>query len=310
MDDRTRLDDLDSGLSSALPSGPEKNPLLVALGERVRNLRARRGLTRKAVALAAGVSERHLANMELGTGNASILILDHIARALQSPLAEVVGDITTASPEWLMLRELLGGRSEAELRRARLALADLLGPGADPRAGARRIALIGLRGAGKSTLGRMLADDLELPFVELSREIEKVAGCSIREIHDLYGTNAYRRYEHRALEEAVRTHPEAVLATPGGLVSDAATFNLLLAHCLTVWLQASPEEHMGRVAAQGDLRPMEASQEAMDDLQRILAGRTAFYAKADLAVDTSRQALAESFQALRTVVRTALKMPL
>ena len=310
MDDRTRLDDPDSGRLPAAAADTEKNPLLVALGERVRTLRARRGLTRKAVALAADVSERHLANMELGTGNASILILDQIARALQSPLAELVGDVTTSSPEWLMLRELLGGRSEVELRRARLALADLLGAGADPRAGARRIALIGLRGAGKSTLGRMLADDLELPFVELSREIEKVAGCSIREIHDLYGTNAYRRYERRALEETVRTCPEAVLATPGGLVSDAATFNLLLAHCLTVWLQASPEEHMGRVAAQGDLRPMAASQEAMDDLQRILAGRTAFYAKADLTVDTSRQALAESFQSLRAVVRGALKMPL
>lgn len=309
MDDRSRVNDAGKGLVPATASDFEKNPLLVALGERVRTLRARRGVTRKAVALAAGVSERHLANLELGTGNASILILDQIARALQSPLAELVGDVTTSSPEWLMLRELLGGRGEVELRRARLALADLLGPGADPRAGARRVALIGLRGAGKSTLGRMLADDLQLPFVELSRQIEQVAGCSIREIHDLYGTNAYRRYERRAVEETVRSTPEAVLAVPGGLVSDPATFNLLLAHCLTVWLQASPEEHMARVAAQGDLRPIEASREAMDDLRRILAGRMAFYAKADLMVDTSGQAPAESFQALRSAVRNALKMP-
>ena len=136
MDDRTHLAPADSGLSQAAAPGPEKNPLLVALGERVRHLRARRGLTRKAVALAAGVSERHLANMELGTGNASILILDQIARALHCPLAELVGDVTTASPEWLMLRELLGGCGEVELRRARLTLAELLGPGADPRAGA------------------------------------------------------------------------------------------------------------------------------------------------------------------------------
>jgi len=309
MDHRTHKDDPARSLAPAVASGSEKTPLLAALGERVRTLRARRGLTRKAVALAAGVSERHLANLELGTGNASILILDQIARALQSPLAELVGDVTTSSPEWLMLRELLSGRGEVELRRVRLALADLLGPGADLRAGARRVALIGLRGAGKSTLGRMLADDLQLPFVELSRQIEQVAGCSIGEIHDLCGAGAYRRYERRAVEEAVRGAPEAVLAVPGGLVSDPASFNLLLAHCLTVWLQASPEEHMARVAAQGDLRPIEASREAMDDLRRILAGRAAFYAQADLRVDTSGRAPQESFQALRSAVRGALKMP-
>ena len=128
----------------------------------------------------------------------------------------------------------------------------------------------------------MLADDLEVPFVELSREIEKLAGCSVREIHDLYGTTAYRRYERRALDEAVQTYPaEAVIATPGGIVAEPATFNVLLGHCTTVWLQASPEEHMGRVAAQGDTRPMAASKEAMDDLRRILSGRAAFYSKAD-----------------------------
>jgi XRE family aerobic/anaerobic benzoate catabolism transcriptional regulator len=134
----------------------------------------------------------------------------------------------------------------------------------------RRIALVGLRGAGKSTLGQQLADALEMPFVELSREIERIAGCSIREIHDLYGTNAYRRYERRALDETVRLHPEAVIATPGGIVAEPATFNALLESCRTIWLQASPEEHMSRVAAQGDTRPMAASREAMADLRRIL----------------------------------------
>jgi len=289
------------------PTEDAKNPLLVALGERVRNLRARRGLTRKAVAQAANVSERHLANLEYGIGNASILVLQQVAGALQCSLAELVGDVTTLSPEWLLIRELLENRDEADLRRARLALGELLGTaGADP-ARSRRIALVGLRGAGKSTLGQMLADDLEVPFVELSREIEKLAGCSVREIHDLYGTNAYRRYERRALEEAVQIYAEVVIATPGGIVSDPATFNQLLAHCTTVWLQAAPEEHMGRVAAQGDTRPMAASREAMDDLRRILSGRAAFYSKADLSVNTSGQDLAQSFQALRSAVREAIR---
>ncbi|MDR6854466.1 helix-turn-helix transcriptional regulator [Variovorax guangxiensis] len=290
----------------ALPAEEAKNPLLVALGERVRNLRARRGLTRKAVAQAAEVSERHLANLEYGIGNASILVLQQVATALHCSLAELVGDITTSSPEWLLIRELLERRGEADLRRARIALGELLGTAAGDPARHRRIALIGLRGAGKSTLGQMLADDLDVPFIELSREIEKLAGCSVREIHDLYGTNAYRRYERRALEEAVQIYAEVVIATPGGIVSDPATFNELLSHCTTVWLQAAPEEHMGRVAAQGDTRPMAASKEAMDDLRRILAGRAAFYSKADLSVDTSGRDLAQSFQALRTTVREAM----
>ena len=283
-----------------------KNPLLMALGERVRNLRARRGLTRKAVALTAGVSERHLANLEYGIGNASILVLQQVANALQCSLAELVGDVTTSSPEWLLIREMLERRGEADLRRVRVALGELLDSASSDPARQRRIALIGLRGAGKSTLGQMLADDLEVPFVELSREIEKFAGCSVREIHDLYGTNAYRRYERRALEEAVQIYGEVVIATPGGIVSDPATFNQLLTHCTTVWLQAAPEEHMGRVAAQGDTRPMAASKEAMDDLRRILTGRAAFYSKADITIDTSGHGLAESFQTLRSAVRERL----
>jgi XRE family transcriptional regulator, aerobic/anaerobic benzoate catabolism transcriptional regulator len=294
-------------------SGAEdRHPFLTALGERVRALRARRGMTRKAVAAAADVSERHLANLEYGTGNASILVLLQVAGALQCSLAELIGDVTTSSPEWLMLRELLEGRDEATLHRARVAVGELLGTGGahgqggSPRSS--RIALVGLRGAGKSTLGQMLADDLGFPFVELSREIEKFAGCSISEIQALYGMNAYRRYERRALEEAIQIYPEAVIATPGGLVSDPATFNQLLAHCTTVWLQADAEDHMRRVSAQGDLRPMAASKEAMEDLKRILAGRAAFYSKAELRVDTSAAPLDATFQALRRLVREALSL--
>jgi XRE family transcriptional regulator, aerobic/anaerobic benzoate catabolism transcriptional regulator len=291
----------------------EKNPFLVALGDRARALRARRGMTRKAVALAADVSERHLANLEYGVGNASILVLLQVAGALQCSLAELIGDVSTSSPEWLMIRELLEHRDEATLRRVRVAVGELLGTGGANGSNAAtrssRVALIGLRGAGKSTLGQMLADDLDFPFVELSREIEKFAGCSISEIQALYGMNAYRRYERRALEEAIQIYPEAVIATPGGLVSDPATFNLLLAHCTTVWLQAKPEDHMMRVTAQGDLRPMAASKEAMEDLKGILAGRAAFYSKADLRLDTSAQPLEPSFRALRAMVRDALQLP-
>jgi XRE family transcriptional regulator, aerobic/anaerobic benzoate catabolism transcriptional regulator len=299
--------------NEATPAALPKHPFLVALGERVRALRSRRGMTRKALALETEVSERHLANLEYGVGNASILILLQVAQALQCSLAELLGDVTTRSPEWLMIRELLEQRDEATLRRVRIAVGELLGTGGAHGEGGRarssRVALVGLRGAGKSTLGALLAEDLGFPFVELSREIEKFAGCSIGEIQALYGQNAYRRYERRALEEAIQIYPEAVIATPGGIVSDPATFNLLLAHCTTVWLQADAEDHMKRVLAQGDTRPMAASREAMEDLQRILAGRAAFYSKAELRVDTSAQPLDGSFQVLRGVVRQALALP-
>ncbi len=286
-----------------------KNPFLAALGERVRALRSRRGMTRKALASLADVSERHLANLEYGVGNASILVLHQVAQALQCSLAELIGDVTTANPEWLLLRELLSGRDEAALRRVRVAVGELLGTGgAHSRSSC--IALIGLRGAGKSTLGNMLAEDLGFTFVELSREIEKFAGCSIAEIQGLYGQNAYRRYERRALEEAIQIYPEAVIATPGGLVSDAATFNLLLSHCTMVWLQAEPEDHMTRVIAQGDMRPMSASKEAMEDLRGILAGRAAFYGKAEFALNTSAQPLDATFARLRELMRGARGLPI
>lgn len=287
---------------------------LAQLGERARSLRARRGMTRKAVAEAAGVSERHLANLEYGVGNASALILLQVTQALHCSMAELLGDVTTTSPEWLLIREMLKDRDEATLRRVRIALGEWLGEGGSPGEGrqarSRRVALVGLRGAGKSTLGALLAEDLEMPFVELSAQIEQFAGCSVAEIQALYGQAAYRRYERRALEEAIQRYPEAVIATPGGIVSDPATFNQLLAQCSTVWLQADPEDHMRRVLDQGDTRPMAASREAMDDLRSILAGRAAFYAKADLHVDTSARSLEQTFQVLRDQVRGFLGLPL
>ena len=293
------------------PESSAKHPFLLGLGERVRALRARRGMTRKALAVATDVSERHLANLEYGVGNASVLILLQVAQALRCTLAELLGDVTTRSPEWLMIREMLENSDEATLRRVRIAVGELLGTGGAHGHGQQRssrVALIGLRGAGKSTLGRMLADDLGYPFVELSREIEKFAGCSINEIQSLYGQNAYRRYERRALEEAIQIYPEAVIATPGGLVSDPATFNQLLSHCTTVWLQADPEDHMKRVAAQGDMRPMAGNREAMEDLKGILATRAAFYSKAEFRLDTSATPLEPTFAALRRLVRSAMKL--
>jgi XRE family aerobic/anaerobic benzoate catabolism transcriptional regulator len=236
-----------------------------------------------------------------------------VAAALECSLAELMGDVSTSSPEWLLLREQLGRLNDEQLRRLRLRLPELLSAQAAPAEAtpatrSRRIALLGLRGAGKSTLGAMLAEDLGFPFVELSREIEKFAGCSISEIQGLYGMNAYRRYERRALEESIQIYPEAVIATPGGLVSDPSSFNLLLAHCTTVWLQAEAQDHMQRVAAQGDHRPMAASKEAMDDLRSILAGRSAFYAKAEFSLNTSLASLQDSFLGLRGLVRRALGM--
>jgi XRE family aerobic/anaerobic benzoate catabolism transcriptional regulator len=295
--------------TNAQDADGKRSPFLESLGERVRTMRSRQGMTRRAVALAADVSERHLANLEYGTGNVSVLVLLQVAQALQCSLAELLGDVTTTSPEWLLIRELLGKRSEADLRRARVQLSEMFGEGGNAQERKNRIALIGLRGAGKTALGQRLADNLGFPFIELSREIEQFAGCQISEIHNLYGANAYRRYERRALEEAIQIYPEVVIATPGGLVSDSANFNLLLSHCTTVWLQADAADHMGRVAAQGDMRPMAASREAMEDLKRILEGRSAFYSKADLAINTSGRSEDQAFEALRTSVRQHLTLP-
>jgi len=289
-----------------ITAADERDPFLIALGERVRALRARKGLTRRDLAQASDVSERHLASLEGGVGNASVLILRQVASALDSQLAELLGDETTASPEWLLIRDLLRHRTDDELRRGRVALSEIYGEAGSQSARSRHIALIGLRGAGKSSLGLRLAETLDVAFVELNREIERVSGCGLAEIHNLLGPNAYRRYEKRALEETLQLYPDAVIATPGGIVSDASTFNLLLSNCFTVWLKASPEEHMNRVIAQGDLRPMAGTggSEAMEDLKRILAGRAPFYGKADIAFDTSGKSQDDCFTALLAAVRS------
>lgn len=300
------------GMAETAPAADKsaaQDRFLESLGEHVRMLRARRGMTRKDLSKAAGVSERHLANLERGVGNVSVLVLREVAQALSCPIAELLGDPTASSPEWLLLRDLLAKRSEAELERARLVLAPLFGAApatASERLG--RIALIGMRGAGKSTLGRMLAEQTDTSFVELDREIERLAGASISEVHNLYGANAYHRYQRRALEEILAGYRDVVVATPGSIVSEPSTFGMLLSHCYTVWIQASPEEHMQRVIEQGDLRPMSGNldnAEAMGDLKRILAGRSAFYGKADLRVDTTGLSVTDAFAVLLTGVTAA-----
>jgi XRE family aerobic/anaerobic benzoate catabolism transcriptional regulator len=285
-----------------------KDPFLTALGERLRDLRSRRGLTRKALAQLADVSERHLANVESGVGNASIQFLRQLTNVLNCTLAEMIGDETASSPEWLMIREILRGRSDEELAKARSTLAGIFDAPTSQSARRQRIALIGLRGAGKSSLGRMLADHWMVPFVELNRHIETLAGCSVAEIHALYGPNAYRRYESRAIEEVIQRFPRAVIATPGGLVSDPATFNLLLSHCYTVWIKASPENHMARVVAQGDTRPMLGNREAMEDLKNILESRAAFYSKADESFDTSDLTQEAAFMGLVDQLRESVQL--
>jgi XRE family transcriptional regulator, aerobic/anaerobic benzoate catabolism transcriptional regulator len=292
--------------TSPLDEKQDKHPFLIALGERLKSLRARKGITRKALSQAASVSERHLANLEYGTGNASVLVLLQISQALDSPLSALLGDVTTSSPEWLMIRSMLETQDDKTLTQVRLGIEQLIGQTQGIQDRELRFALIGLRGAGKSSLGAQLAKNIGFQFIELAKHIEILAGCSTAEIQALYGINAYRRYERRALEEVLASQSKVVIATPGGLVSDTGTFKLVLDRCHTIWLKASPEDHMNRVVAQGDLRPMTASKEAMDDLKGILAGRAAFYSKANFCLETSDQNFDESLVILTQWVREVI----
>ncbi|MCR9219186.1 MAG: helix-turn-helix transcriptional regulator [Alphaproteobacteria bacterium] len=284
---------------------PELAAYLAQLGERVREARAKRGMARRILARDSGVSERYLAQLESGAGNPSIAVLRQIARAVDYPLADLVAGARADSGEIAAILDLLGGVEASRLPAVRAAverqLAGVGGP--DKRA---RIALIGLRGAGKSTLGRLLAERLDLPFVELNRIVERDYGGSIGEILALNGQPALRRYERRALESVLTGHERLVLSTGGGIVSESATFGHLLEHCWTVWIKASPEEHMSRVIEQGDLRPMARNDEAMDDLKAILRAREPSYRRADAVVDTAGQTVEESLAALVEAVRPFL----
>jgi len=271
------------------------------LGERIREARARRGMTRKILARDSAVSERYLAQLEAGHGNISIVLLRQIAQAMGLPLADIVRDGPERPVELALLLQTLERLSPSELGQARQLLAGAFG--AAMQEGRRhRIALIGLRGAGKSTLGRALAAARGVPFIELDREIERESGLALGEIFALYGQAAFRRFERRCLETMIERHQAAVIATGGSIVSEPGTFDLLLAACLTVWLKAAPAEHMGRVLAQGDTRPMAENAEAMEDLRRILAGRETLYSKADAIVDTAGKTIAQSLAELSAAV--------
>ena len=282
-------------------TGDEDAAFLSALGDRVRELRARRGMTRKILAKDSGVSERYLAQLEAGQGNATLAILRRVARALDVPLETLVAETPEPSAELSLSTELLRRLSPARLAEARSLLLKTFGD-ADAAGRNGRIALIGLRGAGKTTLGTLLAERLGVPFIELDREIERESGISLATIFDFYGQAGFRRLERRCLDRVVDEHPRFVLATGGSIVSEPATFERLLASCYTVWLKAAPAEHMERVLAQGDMRPMAGNRESMADLQRILTGREPLYRRADAEVETSGKSVEEAAEALAAAV--------
>ncbi len=289
--------------SDPAPPADADAAYLRMLGRRVRETRAMRGMTRKILSEASGLSQRYLAQVEAGEGNLSIIRLRQLADAMGVPLTDLLTEGADRSADLTLIIELLqrlGPVEQAEARR--LLLSRFGGEQPDRR---RRIALIGLRGAGKSTLGALLAKALGVPFVEVNSEVEALSGFSLSEIFNLYGQAVFRRYERRALEAIIQRHDSAVIATGGSLVTEPGTFDLLLSECFTVWVRTSPEEHMARVIAQGDHRPMADNREAMDDLRQILSTRTALYAMADADIDTAGHEIAKSLRDLQAAVATA-----
>jgi len=271
------------------------------LGERVRDARARHGMTRRMLAQDSGVSERYLAQLEGGRGNFSIVLLKRVAAAIDVRIADLVSEEST-SLEYELAVQRLRRLAPVQLAEASAILATRFGASADRM---ERIALIGMRGAGKSTLGPLLAQNLNWQFIELSREIEREAGVGVDEIFALWGQAAYRRYERRATERILRTRTHVVIAAGGGLVAELGTFEQLLGACYTVWLRAAPEDHWERVVRRaGDQRVRGGADEAhaMADLRRILGQRKVLYGKADARLETSGQTPARSLRDLLRLV--------
>lgn len=288
---------------------------IAELGARVRAWRARRGMTRKQLAADSGLSERFLADVEGGKGNVSINSLEATARALNITILDLMQD--APRPALARLHNVLGRLDDAQLDQAYSLLGATFGL-SDAQGREQRIALVGLRGAGKTTLGEQLAAQRGVPFIELDREIEREAGTSMNEILLLHGQAGYRRYERRALLRIAEEHHDGVVMTTGGsIVSERETFDLLQSHFYCVWVKASPEEHMSRVVAQGDMRPFHtgdggdasrnAMGEALEDIRRILASREALYARADAVVDTAARTVKQSLKDLERAVPAATK---
>jgi XRE family aerobic/anaerobic benzoate catabolism transcriptional regulator len=270
---------------------------LRAVGERLRQVRTQRGMTQRALARQSGVSERHIAQLEAGAGNISILLLRRLARALGTEIGRLAEEQAARPPEWAMLEQALAHLPAATLTEARsLLLERYAAAPALPREA--RIALVGLRGAGKSALGRRLAEHRGVRFVELDREIEREGRMELRELFERHGQAGFRSLEYRALSGLIAENTPMVIATGGSLVTEPRSYDLLLAYCLTIWIQAAPEEHMQRVMEQGDLRPMAHNRRAMEDLRAILASREALYGRADRRLDTSGRTPDESFSDL------------
>jgi len=287
------------------PSPGEMAAFLAAIGAEVRRHRAKRGMTRRQLAQASETSERYLAQIESGAGNPSVSVLRAIAQALSLPAAALLPEASTRPAALVAIIDLLSQVPEAELPALGKDIAARIA-GAQNADRARRIALIGLRGAGKSTLGRMLAQQLGSPFIELDRLIEQDYGARIPDLIEMAGAATFRRHERGALERVIATHEAAVITTAGGIVADAETYALLLRRTYTVWIKARPEDHMSRVMAQGDFRPMAANREAMADLVAILDARRADYARAEAEVDTTGDAVEQSLAKLVATVTRLL----
>ena len=288
-----------------LPANERDDAFVAAIGRLVRLARAKRGMTRRQLAEESGASERYLAQIESGQGNPSVIILKAVADALEVPIVELLPRTRSREAALTRIVDQLGRVPPSELasigelieqRVAQAAMSDR----------ARRVALVGLRGAGKSTLGRMLAERLGCPFIELDRVVEQEYGATVSFLIEMAGLATFRRYERECLERVIAQHATAVIATAGGIVSNAETYALLLRRTTTVWLKARPDEHMSRVIEQGDFRPMAQNREAMADLVAILEARGADYARADAELDTSGDSVEQSFAKLLQTVTPKL----
>ena len=303
MPPSTGADDRDALGEAGIEAGDEA--FLAGVGRRVREGRAKHGMTRKQLAAASGTSERYLALIESGKGNPSVGVLQKVAEALALAPAQLLPAHGRLSTAHAAVMDLIAGMPEARLASMGEAIRSVL-VGNSQIARARRIALIGLRGAGKSTLGRLLADRLAVPFIELNRTIEQEYGAAIPLLMEMAGPATFRRYERECLERVVAGQQACVLATAGGIVSAPETFNRLLETTHTVWIKARPEDHMGRVMNQGDFRPMAANREAMTDLKAILEARAGDYARAEAALNTSDSSIDASATDLEAVARQLL----